>query len=94
MDKLTPHMINILKLLTLGNSYKEIGRILDRSENTVKNTLQTIYNRLNVQNSNEASIIYINHIINAFLINEPIKNNFDLKAAIEKYSQQNEVKNV
>jgi len=92
MDNLTPHMKNILKLLALGNSYKDIAGKLVVSEHTIRNTVQTIYNRLNVQNAQEASIIYINYIINAFLINEPIQNNFDLKTAIEKYSQQNEVK--
>lgn len=92
MDKLTPHMRHILKLLTLGNSYKDIAGLLVVSEHTIRNTLQTIYSRLDVSNAQEASIIFIDHIINAFLINEPIENNFNLKLAIEKYSTTNEVK--
>ena len=94
MDKLTPHMTNILRLLTLGNSYKEIARLLTISEHTVRNTVQTIYDRLDAQNSQEASIIFIDYVINCFLVNEPIENNFCLKTAVKNYGQQKNEENI
>lgn len=45
---------NVIQYLSLGNSTKDISRILSISENTVKFHKKNIYRKLEVRNSNEA----------------------------------------
>ncbi len=48
--KLTPREREVLQLLTMGNTNKEIGSTLFISENTVKNHLKNILAKLHLQN--------------------------------------------
>ena len=45
---------NVIQYLSLGNTTKEISRLLSISENTVKFHKKNIYRKLDVKNSNEA----------------------------------------
>lgn len=49
----------ILHFLTRGLMYKEIAEVLCLSVNTVKNHIKSIYTKLQVQNSREAMLKYI-----------------------------------
>ncbi|MBI3965569.1 MAG: response regulator transcription factor [Chloroflexi bacterium] len=46
---LTDRQLEILRLVAAGKSNREIGSTLDLSENTVRNHLQAIYNKLGVR---------------------------------------------
>lgn len=52
---LTPREIEILKLLSKGPTNKEIGRALHISENTVKNHVNSIIEKLEVSDRTEAA---------------------------------------
>ena len=52
---LTPREIEILKLLSKGPTNKEIGRALGISENTVKNHVNSIIEKLEVSDRTEAA---------------------------------------
>ena len=52
---LTPREIEILKLLSKGPTNKEIGRALSISENTVKNHVNSIIEKLEVSDRTEAA---------------------------------------
>ena len=52
---LTPREIEILKLLSKGPTNKEIGRALNISENTVKNHVNSIIEKLEVSDRTEAA---------------------------------------
>jgi two-component system, NarL family, response regulator len=52
---LTPREVEILKLLSKGPTNKEIGRALSISENTVKNHVNSIIEKLEVSDRTEAA---------------------------------------
>lgn len=57
LDQLTKRQNEVLKCLSFGISNKEIARILDLSENTVKIHISTILRILNASNRTQAVII-------------------------------------
>ena len=53
-DRLTPHEVRLLKMLSEGHSYQSAGGQLDVSLNTVRNHIRSIYSRLHVHSKSEA----------------------------------------
>jgi DNA-binding NarL/FixJ family response regulator len=53
-ERLTPHEIRLLKLLSEGHSYQSAGGVLDISVNTVRNYIRSIYEKLHVHSKSEA----------------------------------------
>jgi len=53
---LSPRQIDVLRLLSRGESNKTIARALQMGENTVKTHLKQIMKRLNVRNRTEAAL--------------------------------------
>ena len=51
MSKLTERELDVMKLLALGHSQKEISQRLEISHSTTKAHLTNIYNKLNVDNA-------------------------------------------
>lgn len=47
-DRLTPREHTVAKLVAKGDTYKEIARLLNRAPATVRNHIQAIYEKLNV----------------------------------------------
>ncbi len=58
---LTPKELDILKLLAMGLSNKEIGRRLCLAEKTVKNYLSTIFQKLQINDRVQAAIYALRH---------------------------------
>ncbi len=58
---LTPKEVEILKLLALGLSNKEIGRELCLAEKTVKNYLSTVFQKLQINDRVQAAIYALKH---------------------------------
>jgi DNA-binding NarL/FixJ family response regulator len=58
---LTPKEVEILKLLAMGLSNKEIGRKLCLAEKTVKNYLSTIFQKLQITDRVQAAIYALRH---------------------------------
>ena len=58
---LTPKELEILKLLAMGLSNKEIGRRLCLAEKTVKNYLSTIFQKLQINDRVQAAIYALRH---------------------------------
>ncbi len=58
---LTPKELEILKLLAMGMSNKEIGRQLCLAEKTVKNYLSTIFQKLQINDRVQAAIYALRH---------------------------------
>ncbi len=58
---LTPKEIEILKLLAMGLSNKEIGNHLFLAEKTVKNYLSTIFQKLEITDRVQAAIYALRH---------------------------------
>jgi DNA-binding NarL/FixJ family response regulator len=54
---LTPRQREILRLLSAGHSYEQIGLALDLSVNTIRSHLRTIYDRLGASTKVEAVMI-------------------------------------
>lgn len=54
---LTPRQQEILRLLSAGHSYEQIGLALDLSVNTIRSHLRTIYDRLGASTKVEAVMI-------------------------------------
>ena len=55
--QLTPREREILLLIRLGKTNKEIASTLKISENTVKTHLKHVFHKLNVSNRTQASIV-------------------------------------
>ncbi|MEN8210836.1 MAG: response regulator transcription factor [Thermodesulfobacteriota bacterium] len=55
-DKLTPRQVEILSMIAVGQTNKEISEKLYISPNTVKNHLYTIFKKINVTNRIHASL--------------------------------------
>ena len=53
-DRLTPHEVRLLKMLSEGHSYQSAGGQLDVSVNTVRNHIRSIYSKLHVHSKSEA----------------------------------------
>ena len=53
-QRLTPHEVRLLKLLSDGHSYQSAGGELDISINTVRNYIRSIYEKLHVHSKSEA----------------------------------------
>ena len=53
-ERLTPHEVRLLKLLSEGHSYQSAGGELRISVNTVRNYIRSIYEKLHVHSKNEA----------------------------------------
>lgn len=49
-DDLTPRERTVAELLARGDSYKDIASLLARSPATVRNHIQSIYDKLQVSN--------------------------------------------
>ncbi len=58
---LTPREVEILKLLAMGLSNKEIGRQLCLAEKTIKNYLSTIFQKLQITDRVQAAIYALRH---------------------------------
>ncbi len=58
---LTPKEVEILKLLAMGLSNKEIGQKLFLAEKTVKNYLSTIFQKLQITDRVQAAIYALRH---------------------------------
>ncbi len=58
---LTPKELEILRLLAMGMSNKEIGRQLCLAEKTVKNYLSTIFQKLQISDRVQAAIFALRH---------------------------------
>ena len=58
---LTPKELEILRLLAMGMSNKEIGRQLCLAEKTVKNYLSTIFQKLQINDRVQAAIYALRH---------------------------------
>lgn len=58
---LTPKELEILKLLAMGLSNKEIGRRLCLAEKTVKNYMSTIFQKLEINDRVQAAIFALRH---------------------------------
>ncbi|OGF53470.1 MAG: hypothetical protein A2452_06580 [Candidatus Firestonebacteria bacterium RIFOXYC2_FULL_39_67] len=56
---LTEREREILRLIALGNTNKEISGILEISEKTVKNHINNIFQEINVKNRTQAAIFYL-----------------------------------
>lgn len=61
-DRLTPREHTIAKLLATGATHKKIALLLERSPATVRNHIQSIYNKLEI--GNIASLIEALHQVN------------------------------
>ena len=59
VDRLSPREQAILKLLSQGLYYKEIGDHLGLSVNTVKTHLHEIYAKLHVRSRTQATLKYL-----------------------------------
>jgi DNA-binding NarL/FixJ family response regulator len=53
-ERLTPHELRLLKMLSEGHSYQSAGGLLDISINTVRNYIRSIYGKLHVHSKSEA----------------------------------------
>ena len=53
-ERLTPHEVRLLKLLSEGHSYQSAGNELRISVNTVRNYVRSIYEKLHVHSKSEA----------------------------------------
>jgi DNA-binding CsgD family transcriptional regulator len=57
LDSLTEHQRDMLRLYIEEASYKGVAHRLDLSVHTVRNQLQTIYRRLDVQSITQACVL-------------------------------------
>ena len=53
-DRLTPHEVRLLKMLSEGHSYQSAAGQLGISVNTVRNYIRSIYSKLHVHSKSEA----------------------------------------
>ena len=68
IGKLTRREMEILKLLSIGLSNKEIGEKLKISERTVKNHISSIFRKIDVTDRTQAAVFSIrNNLVNVFL---------------------------
>ena len=61
LDDLTKREEDILKLVAAGKSNKEVGRVLDLQEKTVKHYMTSILQKLHVRNRVEAALMAQSH---------------------------------
>jgi DNA-binding CsgD family transcriptional regulator len=54
MEKLTPHELRLLKLLSEGRSYQALAEHFGVSINTMRNYIRSIYDKLHVHSKSEA----------------------------------------
>lgn len=59
--ELTQREVEVLKLITKGKSNKEIGAILDITEDTVKGHLKSVFGKLGVSDRTQAAISALQH---------------------------------
>lgn len=62
MVELTERECEVMNLLVLGKSNKEISKELIITPHTVKAHLDTVYRKLNVHNRVQATIVYLSKI--------------------------------
>ena len=55
---LSPGERDVIALLVLGNSNKEIARTLDRTEDAVEIATRRIYKKMGVRNRTQAAVAY------------------------------------
>jgi len=58
-DKLTNKEMEILKMISIGKSNKEIAKDMEISEKTVRNYISNIFRKLNVSNRTEAASYWL-----------------------------------
>ena len=58
-DKLTNKEVEILKMISIGKSNKEIAKDMEISEKTVRNYISNIFRKLNVSNRTEAASYWL-----------------------------------
>jgi DNA-binding NarL/FixJ family response regulator len=59
INSLSDREMDVLKLVAVGNLNKEVAKILDISERTVKNHLSTIYRKIDCTDRTEAAVFCI-----------------------------------
>lgn len=64
MINLTNRECDVMNLLIMGKSNKEISKVLLIAPHTVKAHVDAIYRKLNVHNRVQATVIYINEYCN------------------------------
>ncbi len=62
LDDLSKREEDILRLVSEGKSNKEVGRLLDLQEKTVKHYMTTILQKLHVRNRTEAALLARDHL--------------------------------
>jgi two-component system, NarL family, nitrate/nitrite response regulator NarL len=62
LDDLSKREEDILRLVAEGKSNKEVGRLLDLQEKTVKHYMTTILQKLHVRNRTEAALLARDHL--------------------------------
>lgn len=56
LDRLTPRQLEVLRLLAEGKSNKQICRVLNVAEGTIKNHLYALFRQIGVSNRTEAAL--------------------------------------
>lgn len=57
-DELTPREREIIELVAIGKSNKQVSRALQISPETTKNNLKTIFQKLEAKNRTHAAFLY------------------------------------
>lgn len=55
LERLTPRELDVLSLIAKGCGVREVGELLDISNNTVSHHIKNIYSKLNIHNRAEAT---------------------------------------
>lgn len=56
IDTITAKEFIIIDLIVDGKSYREIGKIMNRSVGTIKNTMLAIFNKVGVDNREQLAL--------------------------------------
>ena len=58
LKDLSPQQKKVLELVTLGLTNKEIGKVMNLSDKTIRNYLSIIFDKLGISKRTEAAVIY------------------------------------
>ncbi|HDR9116104.1 TPA: response regulator transcription factor, partial [Burkholderia territorii] len=61
-ERLTPRQRDVLRLLAEGKSNKQICRVLNVAEGTIKNHLYALFRQIGVSNRTEAALWLARHV--------------------------------